>query len=202
MCNWYCFILKQYCHDWISVFADLSWSKQVFNFRPNNSLAGEFPICKGNRATLSLTDPFQSFLRPCLSVCTTLSAKPFEDGWYVMSHIPFLVRNCLNSALTKQKPLSVTTVCGIPNRANVVQTFSIVALEVDEAITCTSIHSEWASTMIRNMCPKNTPAKSKWILDHWHEGHSHECRGATGGLKRQLEQHWTFPFIFLSKLGH
>lgn len=51
----------------------------------------------------------------------------------------------------KHEPLSVTTVLGRPNLANMVHNCSIVAVDVTDAIGTTSSLLEWASTRTRNI---------------------------------------------------
>jgi hypothetical protein len=53
----------------------------------------------------------------------------------------------------------------------------MVCVDVVDGIISTSDHFECASTMIRNIRPRNGPAKSKWILCQGVVGHSQGCGG-------------------------
>jgi hypothetical protein len=53
----------------------------------------------------------------------------------------------------------------------------MVCIDVVDGSISTSSHFECASTMIRNIRPRNGQAKSKWILCQGVVGHSQGCIG-------------------------
>ena len=59
--------------------------------------------------------------KPCLKICTALSARPLDDGWYGATRrcfTPLRWQNWQNSSAAKWGPLSDTTDSGMPNLAN------------------------------------------------------------------------------------
>ena len=101
--------------------------------------------------------------RACLNVCTKRSAIPFVAGWYgadLMCLIPFLLMNVRNSSAVKWGPLSLTNCSGKPCVAKSFLSSSIVLAALVVVIGITSGHLECASTTIRNIVPRNGPAKS------------------------------------------
>ena len=147
-------------------------------------------------------------LKNCLNVWTKRSAWPLDRGWYGATSvclIPFAFINLQNSSEVNCEPLSLTSCCGMPYRANISRRFAIVASIVMLGIISTSNHSEWLSTTIRNILPMNGPAKSMCTLYHGIFGQSHGCKGAGWGLLRdfwQLSHFLTIVAISLSRLGH
>ena len=136
-----------------------------------------------NLATLVSNGPF-IFLSPAFTVCTALSACPFDEGWYgavVICLMPFLLMNSLNSALVNDDPLSETTTSGSPWLANnILSLLRVASVDVD-GTTEMSIHLEYESTVINSILSMNGPAWSIWIRVHGFSGHSHSCIGAAGG---------------------
>ena len=91
-----------------SAILGLRRSNLVRDLLPNSSSAGEEPvvlcgvILYVNRTLASLVEkvPDVSFLRPFFTICTALSASPFEAGWYgaeVVCFTPFFLRTSSNS---------------------------------------------------------------------------------------------------------
>ncbi len=80
-----------------------------------------------------------------LKVCTALSAKPLDEGWYgadVTCVIPFYVMNSLVCSLTKHCALSDTIISGIPRVLKLfLKQFSVFA-DVADATGYTSNHFE------------------------------------------------------------
>ena len=149
-----------------------------------------------------------SALKNCLNVWTKRSVWPLDRGWYRATRvclIPFAFINLQNSSGVNCEPLSITSCCGMPYRANISRSFAIVASLVMLGIISTSNHFEWLSTTIRNILPMNGPAKSMCTLYHGIFGQSHGCKGAGWGLLRdfwQLSHFLTIVAISLSRLGH
>ena len=83
-----------------------------------------------------------------------------------MCLIPFAFINLQNSPKVNCEPLSLTSCCGMPYRANISRRFAIVASIVMLGIISTSNHFEWLSTTVRNILPINGPAKSMCTLYH------------------------------------
>ena len=75
-----------------------------------------------------------------------------------MCLIPFLFKNSANSSLVKVVALSETTVSGRPKFVNNFLISSMVEVDVDEFVTCTSNHFEYASINRRNNFHSKSPA--------------------------------------------
>ena len=101
-----------------------------------------------------------------------------------MCFIPLRDRKSSNSILEKLGPLSVTMSDGRPNSAKMRRRDEMIADEVVEDNILASNHLEWASTKIKNMCPRNGPARSKCNLDQGVDGQLQGRIGAAGGAGR------------------
>ena len=190
-------------------------SNLVRRVRPNISKAGDIPVdvcgvvryANRKRDNLVSRGPV-SFFIPSLKVCTALSARPFEAGWYGATFwwaIPFSPTNFWNSALVKTVALSETITRGNPKIEKIFLSFSMVETEVVLDIMWTSNHLLCASTTTRNIFPRKGPAKSMCIRDQGRSGQCHGWIGAKGGLCRtdwQVWQLFTSASRSSSILGH
>ena len=147
----------------------LSKSRCDRNFLPHMSSEGEDPVelCGviryliRKRESLAFWVPnFDRFI-PSLNVCTALSTRPLEAGWYggaLTCRMPFRFTNYANSSLVNIAALSETIVSGRPRLEKVFLINSIVTADVAEFIACTSNHLECASINRRNIFPSKGPA--------------------------------------------
>ena len=108
-----------------------SRSRCIRSERPTNSShGGVFVVVCGvhrycNRKLLNLWESDRSSPRLAfmafLNVCTSLSAKPFDAGWYGeqrMCFTPFFLQKVANSSEVNCGPLSLTNCVGKPWAAN------------------------------------------------------------------------------------
>jgi len=157
------------CLSTLSAVLGLRKSSRVRIRLPNNSSQGVVPVVAWGvslwvaRVLLSLDRNVPSWFlfNPAFTICTARSASPFDAGWYgtvVTRRMPFTLRNASNSELTKQLPLSVTTVSGKPNCANISRQTSMTAAEVAVVVCTASIHLEWASIIANTIFPSKGPA--------------------------------------------
>ena len=81
--------------------------------------------------------------------------------------MPFFLVNSTNTELVKGEPLSETIIDGMPCVANKVCKCSTVLKEVAAFTTCASIHLEYASTVIKNICLEMVPRNLcvAWSMD-------------------------------------
>lgn len=99
--------------------------------------------------------------RACLNVCTNCSAIAFVAGSYganLICLIPLLLMN--EQVCWKLGLFSLTNCSGKPCVAKSFLSSSIVLVELYVVIGITLGHLKCASTMIRNIVPKNGPTKS------------------------------------------
>lgn len=113
-----------------------------------------------------------SFNAPCIILTAIHGLFKSLDNTLCKSITRWVVRCCLdvfyavsikkssNSLEVNCGPLSLTIVTGSPFLENMVLRTSIVRVDVVVLIFTTSGHFEFESTIIRNIYPRNGPAKS------------------------------------------
>ena len=100
-----------------------------------------------------------------------------------MCLILFAFMNLVNSSDTNCDPLSLTTCCGIPHRANKFRSWSIFWVVVVPSIIITLGHFKYASTATKTFCSQRVPQSQYEFAAKALQGTPMDaCNGASFGF--------------------